>query len=327
MFKRNKKEKFVFNTQTLKYEKAIVSIWSKVMRVALFIVASLMFSFIISTIAYMFVDSPKERILKREIAALKDQYSLLEDQTDRMSEVIEALHYRDNSIYRVIFEADPISSDEWQAGVGGVNRYKKLEKYDNAELMIDVSKRIDKLKRQIAIQSKSYDQVSELIKNKETMLASIPSIQPVSNVDLTRIASGYGVRIDPVYKVPKFHAGLDFTASTGTDIYATGDGVVEMVEYNYGGYGNQIIINHGYGFKTRYAHLLKFAVRQGQKVKRGERIGYLGSTGKSTGPHLHYEVLKNDEAVNPIYFFYNDLDDAAFAKILERSKSSGQTLD
>jgi murein DD-endopeptidase MepM/ murein hydrolase activator NlpD len=159
------------------------------------------------------------------------------------------------------------------------------------------------------------------------MLASIPSIQPVSNKDLNRIASGFGVRIDPVYKVPKFHAGLDFTAPTGTEIYASGDGVVELVEFNYGGYGNQVIINHGYGYKTRYGHMSKFAVRQGQKIKRGEKVGYVGSTGKSTGPHLHYEVLKNNEAINPIYFFYNDLDDDMFAKMIERTQNSGQSLD
>jgi murein DD-endopeptidase MepM/ murein hydrolase activator NlpD len=327
MFKRTKKEKFIFNAQTLKYEKAIVSIWTRLMRVGGFVMASLLFSFIISSIAYTFIDSPKERILKSELSGLKQQYKLLQNQTDQMGEVLESLHYRDNSIYRVIFEADPLSSDVWQAGAGGVNKYRNLEKYDNADLMIDVSKQIDKLKRQMAIQSKSYDQIGDLIKGKENMLASIPSIQPVSNKDLNRIASGFGVRIDPVYKVPKFHAGLDFTAPTGTEIYASGDGVVELVEFNYGGYGNQVIINHGYGYKTRYGHMSKFAVRQGQKIKRGEKVGYVGSTGKSTGPHLHYEVLKNEQAVNPIYFFYNDLDDDMFAKMIERTQNSGQSLD
>ncbi len=327
MFKRTKKEKFIFNAQTLKYEKAFVSIWTRIMRIGGFVMASLLFSFIISSIAYTFIDSPKERILKSELSGLKQQYKLLQNQTDQMSEVLESLHYRDNSIYRVIFEADPLSSDVWQAGVGGVNKYRNLEKYDNADLMIDISKHVDKLKRQMAIQSKSYDQIAELIKGKETMLASIPSIQPVSNKDLNRIASGFGVRIDPVYKVPKFHAGLDFTAPTGTEIYASGDGVVELVEFNYGGYGNQVIINHGYGYKTRYGHMSKFAVRQGQKIKRGEKVGYVGSTGKSTGPHLHYEVLKNNEAINPIYFFYNDLDDDMFAKMIERTQNSGQSLD
>lgn len=327
MFKRNKNEKFVFNAQTLKYEKAVVSFGSRLLRVLGFIIASLVFSLIISSIAYMFIDSPKERILRSELNGLKQQYNVLDNEVNRLSDVLEGLHYRDNSIYRVIFESEPISNDEWQAGSGGINKYKNLEKYDNAELMIDISKRVDKLKKQMTIQSSSYDNISELVKGKEQMLASIPSIQPVSNKDLERIASGFGVRIDPVYKVPKFHAGLDFTAPTGTEIYATGDGIVELVEFNYGGYGNQVIINHGYGYKTRYGHMSRFAVRKGQKIKRGEKVGFVGSTGKSTGPHLHYEVLKDDNAINPIYFFYNDLNDAMFAKIIERTKNAGQTLD
>lgn len=275
----------------------------------------------------MFIDSPKERILRSELNGLKQQYNVLDNEVNRLSDVLEGLHYRDNSVYRVIFESEPISNDEWQAGSGGINKYKKLEKYDNGELMIDISKRVDKLKKQMAIQSASYDNITDLVKGKEQMLASIPSIQPVSNKDLQRIASGFGVRIDPVYKVPKFHSGLDFTAPTGTEIYATGDGVVELVEFNYGGYGNQVIINHGYGYKTRYGHMSRFAVHRGQKIKRGEKVGYVGSTGKSTGPHLHYEVLKEDNAINPIYFFYNDLNDAMFAKIIERTKNAGQTLD
>jgi murein DD-endopeptidase MepM/ murein hydrolase activator NlpD len=159
------------------------------------------------------------------------------------------------------------------------------------------------------------------------MLASIPSIQPVKNHDLERIASGFGYRIDPVYKVTKFHSGLDFTAPTGTEIFATGDGVVELVGFDYGGYGNEVVINHGYGYKTRYGHMSRTKARVGQKVTRGEVIGYVGSTGKSTGPHVHYEVLKSNEAINPIYFFYNDVTDAMFAKIVDRSQNSGQTLD
>ena len=327
MFKRNKNEKFVFNAQTLKYEKAVVSFGSRLLRVLGFVIASLVFSLIISSIAYMFIDSPKERIFRSELNGLKQQYNVLDNEVNRLSDVLEGLHYRDNSIYRVIFESEPISNDEWQAGSGGINKYKNLEKYDNSELMIDISKRVDKLKKQMTIQSASYDNITELVKGKEQMLASIPSIQPVSNKDLERIASGFGVRIDPVYKVPKFHAGLDFTAPTGTEIYATGDGVVELVEFNYGGYGNQVIINHGYGYKTRYGHMSRFAVRRGQKIKRGEKVGFVGSTGKSTGPHLHYEVLKDENAINPIYFFYNDLNDAMFAKIIERTKNAGQTLD
>lgn len=327
MFNRNKAEKFIFNEKTLKYEKAVVSFSTKALRALSFIAATLLFSLIISSLFYMFVDSPKERILRAELNGLKDEYAVLDKEVNRMSDILENLHYRDNSIYRVIFESEPIASDMWQAGSGGVNKYKELEHYDNADLMIDIAKRVDKMKRQMAIQSKSYDHITKLIKGKEQMLAAIPSIQPILNKDLTRIASGFGTRIDPVYKVPKFHAGLDFTAPTGTEIHATGDGVVELVEFNYGGYGNQVVINHGYGYKTRYGHMSRFTVQRGQKIKRGETIGYVGNTGKSTGPHVHYEVLKNNNAVNPVYFFYSDMDDAMFAKMIERTEEAGQSLD
>ncbi|MFN8309558.1 MAG: M23 family metallopeptidase [Chitinophagales bacterium] len=322
-----KKEKYIFNTQTLKYEKAVIGWGTRLLRIFGFLCASLLFSLAISTVVYYFVDSPKERVLRTELNGLKDQYAILEEESNRLSTVLEGLQYRDANIYRVLFESEPIDRDVWEAGSGGVNKYRNLEKYDNSELMIGVSKRVDKLKRQMAIQSKSYDEIAELIKGKEQMLASIPSMQPVMNRDLERIASGFGMRVDPVYKVPKFHSGLDFTAPIGTEVHSTGDGVVETVEFNYGGYGNEIIVNHGYGYRTRYAHLSRTKARPGQKVKRGELIGYVGSTGKSTGPHLHYEVLKNNEAVNPIYFFYNDVTDAMFAKIVERSQNAGQTLD
>ena len=322
-----KKDKFIFNPQTLKYERAVIGWGKRLFNVFMFLCASLVFSLIISTVVYNFFDSPKEKILRTELNGLKDQYQILDRESSRLSAVLEGLQYRDGNIYRVLFESEPIPSSVWEAGSGGVNKYKHLEKYDNAELMIDISKKVDKLKRQMAVQSKSYDEIATLIKGKEQMIASIPSIQPVKNRDLEHIASGYGMRIDPVYKVPKFHSGLDFTAPVGTEIYATGDGVVELVEFNYGGYGNQVIINHGYGYKTRYGHMVRTKAHPGQKVKRGEVIGYVGSTGKSTGPHLHYEVLKANDAVNPIYFFYNDVTDAMFSKIVERSQNSGQTLD
>ena len=322
-----KGEKYIFNAQTLKYEKAVVGWGKRLLNVFMFICAALVFSLIISTVDYNYFDSPKEKILRTELNGLKEQYAILDKETARLSAVLDGLQYRDGNIYRVLFESDPIPSSVWEAGSGGVNKYKHLEKYDNAELMVDVSKKVDRLKKQMAIQSKSYDDIGTLIKGKEQMLASIPSIQPVKNRDLERIASGFGMRIDPVYKVPKFHAGLDFTASIGTEIFATGDGVVELVGFDYGGYGNEVLINHGYGYKTRYGHMSRTKAKVGQKVKRGEVIGYVGSTGKSTGPHVHYEVIKSNEVVNPIYFFYNDVTDAMFAKIVDRSQNAGQTLD
>ncbi|MCS6818705.1 MAG: M23 family metallopeptidase [Chitinophagales bacterium] len=322
-----KTEKFIFNTQTLSYEKAVVSWGTRLLRIFAFICASIVFSLAISSLAYTFIDSPKEKILKNELNMMKDRYAILNSEVQRLSAVLEELHYRDGNIYRVLFESEPIPLEVWQAGSGGVNRYRYLDKYENGELIKGLSLKVDKLRRQMAIQSKSYDQIAEFIQNREQMLRSLPSIQPVINKDLTRLASGFGMRMDPIYKVPKFHEGMDFTAPVGTEVYVTGDGVVETVEYSYSGYGNQVVVDHGYGYKTRYAHLSKFKVKVGQKVKRGDVIGLVGNTGKSTGPHLHYEVIKGGVPVNPVYYYFNDLKDDMFARMLEISSSQGQTLD
>jgi hypothetical protein len=322
-----KNEKYIFNTQTLKYEKAVVSWGTMLLRVFMFICASLVFSLIISTVVYNFFDSPKEKILRSELSGMKEQYDILDKEVNRLNSVLDGLQYRDGNIYRVLFESEPIPASVWEAGSGGVNKYRHLEKYDNADLMIDVSKKVDKLKKQMTIQSKSYDEIATLIKGKEQMIAAIPSIQPIKNRDLEHIASGFGIRTDPIYKVLRMHSGLDFAAPIGTEIYATGDGVVELVGFDYGGYGNEVVINHGYGYKTRYGHMSRTKARVGQRVKRGEVIGYVGSTGKSTGSHLHYEVIKGNAPINPINFFFNDVTDDMYAKMLERSQNSGQTLD
>jgi len=320
-------DKYIFNPHTLKYEKAVVGWGARIFNFFAFIIAALVFSLAISTIYYRFFDSPKEKILKNEVAELQDQYSILGQEVDRLNSVLDGLHQRDGNIYRVIFESDPISDDVWQAGSGGVNKYRYLEKYDNGELIKDIAVKVDKLKKQMVIQSKSYDQIADMIKNQAQMLASIPSVQPVENKKLLHMASGYGWRIDPIYKIQEFHKGMDFTAPVGTAVHVTGDGVVEVVNYSFEGYGNEIIVNHGYGYRTRYAHLSAFKVTPGQKVKRGDIIGKIGTTGKSTGPHLHYEVLKNGDAVNPVYFYYNDLKDAEFEKMVQLANSPGQTMD
>ena len=322
-----RKEKYIFNTHTLSYEKAVVGWGTRIFRVFGFIISTLIFSLAISTIYYKFFDSPKEKILKAELNEMKDQYYVLGQDVDKLSSVLGDLHYRDGNIYRVMFEADPISDDEWQAGSGGVNKYRFLEKYDNGDLIKDIAVKVDKLKKQLVIQSKSYDQIADMVKNQTKMLASIPSIQPVPNKKLEHMASGYGYRIDPIYKITEFHKGMDFTAPIGTEVHVTGDGVVETVNYSFEGYGNEIVVNHGYGYRTRYAHLSKFNVKPGQKVVRGDVIGRIGSTGKSTGPHLHYEVMKNGNVLNPVYFYYNDLKDAEFEKMVELSKNPGQTMD
>ena len=271
--------------------------------------------------------SPKEKQLKKDNADLLARYQILDKKAEQLAIVLEDIQHRDDNIYRVIFEAEPIASEIRKAGFGGVNRYKELENLTNAELIVNTSKKLDKLSKQLYIQSKSFDEVFEMAKKKEEMLAAIPAIQPVSNKDLTRMASGYGYRTDPVYKTRKFHAGMDFTAPRGTPIYATGDGKVIQADAKSRGYGNHVRIDHGYGYVTLYAHMNKFNCKVGQKVKRGDVIGYVGNTGKSVGPHCHYEVRKNGNPINPVNFYFNDLTPEQYAKMLELASDPTQSLD
>jgi murein DD-endopeptidase MepM/ murein hydrolase activator NlpD len=293
-----------------------------------YLATGLVFATIVIVFAYRYLDSPKERQLLRENENLKIQYEILNKRVELLAAVLEDLQQRDDNIYRVIFEAEPIADNIRKAGFGGVNRYKSLEGFDNSQLVIEATKKIDRLAKQMYIQSKSFDEVFNLAKNKEAMLASIPAIQPVSNKDLTRVASGFGYRTHPIYKIQHLHTGLDFTAPVGTEIYATGDGIVKEVNTDSRGYGNHIIISHGFGYETLYAHLSKFnGLKPGQKVKRGEVIGFIGNTGTSTGPHLHYEVIKNGEKINPINFFYNDLTPEEYQKMIELTSQAGQSFD
>ncbi len=288
---------------------------------------ALVFSAAIIALAYQFLDSPKEKQLKRELSTMSLQYDILQQRMELASGVLKELQHNDDNIYRVIFEADPIPSTVRQAGYGGVNKYKALEGYDNSELMVETTKRLDRIMKQVYVQSKSFDEVFELAKNKKELLASIPGIQPIANKDLTRIASGYGYRIHPIYKTSIMHTGIDFTAPIGTEIYSTGNGVVQKVEREGRGYGNNVVINHGFGYETLYAHMSKIAVRQGQRVVRGDIIGYVGSTGSSTGPHCHYEVIKNGSKIDPINYFFNDLTSEQYEKVLEISSKYNQSFD
>ncbi|MFI5163627.1 MAG: M23 family metallopeptidase [Bacteroidia bacterium] len=228
--------------------------------------------------------------------------------------------------YRAIFEAEPIADEIRKAGFGGVDRYKELEGYENSKLIIESTQKLDQISKQLYIQSKSFDEVTKMAKNKEQMLACIPAIQPISGKDLKHEPSGYGMRMHPIYKYEKFHAGMDFTANIGTKIYATGDGVVETAEFG-SGYGNHVVINHGYGYETVYGHMEKIVARVGQKVKRGELIGYVGNTGLSAGPHVHYEVRKNGDPVNPVNFYYNDLTPSEYKQMIEVSSHPSQSFD
>ncbi|UPT65183.1 MAG: M23 family metallopeptidase [Sphingobacteriales bacterium JAD_PAG50586_3] len=278
-------------------------------------------------IAYNTFESPKEKQLARELDQLKLQYDLLNKRIDQSFMVLDDLQKRDDNIYRVIFEAEPIPTGVRRAGYGGTDRYAQLQGYDNSELMVRATQKLDFLSKQIVVQSKSYDEILKLVQNKANMLGAIPAIQPVSTKDLKQMASGFGWRTDPIYKMPKFHAGMDFAAPIGTEVYATGDGVVQRADAQASGYGNHIRVDHGYGYMTLYGHLSRTKVRPGQKVKRGEVIGYVGNTGKSTGPHLHYEVMKNGEHQNPINYYFNDLTPDEYEAMLKISANSNQSFD
>jgi murein DD-endopeptidase MepM/ murein hydrolase activator NlpD len=322
-----RKVKYFYNTNTLKYEKVEISIGKKLLRVLGYLASVAVFASIVIMLAYSYLDSPKEKQLKREIEQLTLQYDLLKDRLKVMEVVLNDLEDRDDNIYRVIFEAEPIPSDIRKAGYGGVNKYKALETFDYSDLMIETSKKLDRIAKQMYVQSKSYDELLKEVKNKNKLLASIPAIQPISNKRLRAMASGFGYRIHPIYKTSKMHTGMDFTAPTGTPIYATGDGVIAEADGSGRGYGKHVVISHGYGYRTLYGHMSRIVARAGQSVKRGEIIGYVGSTGTSTAPHLHYEVRKNNKPINPINFYYNDLTPQEYELMLEMSQRANQSFD
>ena len=310
------KIKYKYNIKTLSYEKHETTIRSRVLRFLSYLVTGSIFAGVAMLVTYNLpIDTPKERKLRREVDQMTLQYEILNSKLALMSNVLNDLQDRDDNLYRVIFEAEPISADIRKAGYGGVDRYKDLADYDNSKLMKAISMKVDQVSKQMYIQS------------KEKLLASIPAIQPIANKDLKHIPGGYGWRTDPIYKTGEFHPGLDFTANTGTEIFATGDGVIERADNMEQGYGNHVVINHGFGYQTLYGHMTRFVVHAGQKVKRGELIGYVGSTGRSTGPHVHYEVIKNGEKVNPINYFFNDLTPEQYATMTELASKPSQTFD
>ncbi len=319
--------KYRFNTKTLSYEKIEADWKQRSLKISTFLVASLFAGFIFFFIGAKYFDSPKEKLLKQENSQLKAQYDILNKRMSQAEEVLADVQKRDDDIYRVILEAEPIPKEIRTAGFGGVNRYKNLQGLKNSELIVESAKKLDQITKQLYIQSKSYDDVIEMAMAKEKMIASIPAIQPVSNSDLRRMASGYGMRMHPIYKRMKMHTGMDFSAERGTEIYATGAGKVVHTETSRRGYGNNIIIDHGYGYKTLYAHMSSFNVRQGQEITRGQTIGYVGNTGTSVAPHLHYEVWKDDQKVNPVNFYFNDLTPAEYERMIEFSSQQTQSFD
>jgi len=321
------KTKYYFNPKTLAYEEVRKSGGQKFVNIFLFLMTSLALSTGLIILVYSFFETPRERIQKTELEHVTLQYEILNSRLDKLQQLVDEMSDRDNNIYRIIFEAEPIPNSIRRAGYGGVDRYTHLEGFSTSELLVGTAKKLDKLAGQVYVQSKSFDEVYEMARNKELMLASIPAIQPVSNIDLKRLSSYYGYRIDPIYKINKFHAGVDFSAPRGTPIYASGVGKVIKTNKSSRGYGNTITIDHGYGYQTFYAHLQDIKVKKGEIVKRGQAIGTVGNTGKSTAPHLHCEVRKTGRTVNPIYYFFNDLSPEEFGAIFAQSKYSNQSLD
>jgi murein DD-endopeptidase MepM/ murein hydrolase activator NlpD len=321
-----KKAKFKYNPHTLSYEKVEVTWGERLLKSLLVIAPAIILGFGFQFIFTSLFKSPNELKLEKEVVVLREQVMENNKKISLFSEVINDISKRDNEIYRVIFNAEPFNKN---IGTGGTDEldFSHLEGYDISEKLIENSKKLELLEKKIYAQSLSFDEIIKLAKEKEKMLANIPAIQPVSNKDLTRMASGYGWRSDPIYHTPRMHWGLDFTAPTGSNIYASGNGKVVLIEKKKWGYGNSIVIDHGYGYKTRYAHMSAFNVKLGDEVKRGQIIGFVGSTGKSTAPHLHYEVEKNGKKVNPIHYFHSDLTDEEYEKMLELSSHSNQSFD
>ncbi len=319
----SKKVKYIYSKESQQFEPHKVSIWLKIFRVVGVLSGILVAAWIIVALAFKYIGSPREKRMQNEMVSLQSKYTLLQKQINFTQKKLKELRQRDNEVYRIIFEADPIESKRLE---NKLDEQRKISSYSNVELISSIEEKMKSLDQEMKAQNTSYDSLLSFIKNKEQLLLSIPSIQPVSNKNLKRIASGFGYRVDPIYKIRKFHAGLDFSAPQGTPIYATGNGTIEQADYSTGGYGNQVWINHGYGYRTHYCHMVKIKKTSGP-VKRGEVIGYVGSTGKSTGPHLHYEVERKGQKIDPIHFFYNDLAIEDYNKVLEMSRQSNQSFD
>lgn len=322
-----KKIKYYYNTNTLRYEKLEVPLRVKLLRIFGFIAAAFVTASLISYFAFQFVGSPNEKILRAQNERLKDRYSDLSEKLTSLEQQMKELEKRDNNVYRSIFEANPIPDSARAKMMENQQELATVESMENNELFSSLVTSMNNLSNRMQVQNKSYAEVDELLKDKEKLLSHTPAIQPVSNKELTRIASGFGYRIDPIYKTTKMHAGIDFTAPQGTPIYATADGTVRVAGNTANGYGNHVVINHGYGYETLYGHMVRVKARSGQPVKRGEIIGWVGSTGKSTGPHCHYEVHKTGNKIDPVYFFYNDLSPDQFDRLLKQAAASNQSLD
>lgn len=322
-----KQEQHKFNQLTQDFEVLETSKSKEGFRVVLISLAVLGIAFLFAILLFTFFKSPKEKSQARELEYMKLQYEILNDRLNDMEVLMTDMEQRDNNLYRVMFEADPIPNSVRRSGFSDADRYADLYGYMNSSMVVGVSKKLDVLASQLYNQSVSYDTLFAMARNKADMLAHIPAIFPLKETDLIYISSYFGNRPDPIYKITKFHSGMDFSSTLGAEAYSTGDGIVVGVESTQWGYGNLVTVDHGYGYMTRYAHLNGFAVQKGQKVKRGQVVGYIGATGKATGVHLHYEVLKNGKQIDPINFLYTDLTPDEYEQILQQSTLPSQTMD
>ena len=318
------KVKYYYDEDTLSYRKITVKKSDYYRRILFSFLGVFLIAFFGFIGFSQIIMSPSEREQKRELENLKFHYELIDKRLEESSDILSQLQERDNNIYRSYFEANPIPEEQRKAGFGGVNRYKNLEGFENSDLIINLTKEVDILSKQMVVQSKSLDEIVALAKEKKDMLASIPAILPIKKGDFY-VASGYKMRMHPILKINKFHKGMDFTAPKGTPVYASGNGKIYRAQRS-STFGNVIYIDHGYGYKTIYAHLSKMVVKRGEPIKRGDLIGYVGNTGLSVAAHLHYEVHKNDRALNPINFYYGDLSLDEFAK-LQRTSEESQSYD
>jgi len=320
------KIKFKYNPESLNYEEVELTWRDHLKKISYHTISAIVFTTIVIALLYPYIKNQGAKEAQMDNDSTEQELLSKIAEIDEMNLVLTEIETRDDNIYRAIFEAEPYPQHRRNLGTGGnPNKYDKYKNIAHSELVIELAKKIELVEKKLVAQSRSYDEVVELIKTKGEMLRSIPSIQPISNADLTRLASGFGMRMHPIYKIMKLHAGLDFTAERGTEIYAAGDGVVEKADWM-SGYGQIVIIDHGFGYKTRYAHCSKYNVKPGQKVKRGDVIAFVGNTGASVGPHLHYEVRKNGKAINPVNFFFNDLSPEEYEKVIEISSKPTQSM-
>ena len=329
IFKR--KEKFVFNTHTLTYERVVMSLKDRIFKLFSFFSASLVAAILLLTLVYRFFPSPREGQLLREIEQMQYKYSSLNGQMEDMSKVLQNVQDRDAGVHRMMFGMEPIDKAVWNGGVGGHNKYKDLFDFSNTGSVIAASlEKAEKLQRQLVLQSKSLDTIQMLAKEKENMFASIPSIKPIREDKLNRsmtLLSGFGMRLHPIHKVTKMHTGIDFSSPQGTAIQATGDGRVVKVEHAGNGYGNNVTISHGYGYETLYGHMARMDVQVGEKIKKGQKIGIVGSTGTSTAPHCHYEVRYKGVPVNPVHFCLDGLNPNEYQQMTNAANSVNQSFD